>query len=98
MRRHGSRIPIRDETPDTWLCVTHAMERRRRAHLEARKRGGRSSYAIPLRVHHSECELFEVGPSGVLEGGFGVGVEIVTLQTASGQEAARGVRWKRRQG
>ena len=89
----GSHIQIRDASRG---CATHAMQRRRRAHLGVRQRGGRSCYAIALRVHHSEFELFEVGPSGALEGGFGVGVEIVTLQTASGQEAARCVRWKRR--
>ena len=64
-----------------------------------RQRGGRSCYAIALCVHFSDKELFEAGPLGALEGRFGVVVEgegEVKPQTASGQEAARCVRWKRR--
>ena len=74
------------------LCSTEGM-----LHILAvRQRGSRSCYTIALRLHHSEFELFEVGPSGALEGGFGVGVELVSPQTANGQEAAQCVRWKRR--
>ena len=72
------------------------MQRRRHAAHLGGEAGGRSFYAIALRSHLSEFELFEVGPSGVLEGDFGVGVELVIPQTASGQEAARCVRRKRR--